>query len=399
LPYLLPRSLTKGTGLAFILAFGDLSYLEICTVLGDRLLRSKQLSAQAALVEMKDESGGYERLAGVHKVVVPVTLKPKSWSASIKDVEGFLEALDDSFNFSVSLYAADGVGEGEYEQVASTVLEAVRKMGFRKANLIRPRNGTEVLTKEIVSRKIIDFVVLRLPEGYWVGATSFIPDTQQFQLRSNERPVVSADISISSRLAKLLLNVAGVRKGQLVLDPFCGSGTILSEALLMGANCIGVDRDPVRIENTERNLEWLSKTLGISDRSYSLKVGDATRLETLMEGVQVDTVVTEPIFLPRMDFAPSLDKAKKLIRNSSRLYSESLYSIASIVRKGGRVVIVTPSLRTAAEKDVSVVLENVEEARLKPFRPSSPQHFDYPVKISHEKTRWVRRLVYVFERV
>jgi hypothetical protein len=45
------------------------------------------------------------------------------------------------------------------------------------------------------------------------------------------------------------------------------------------------------------------------------------------------------------------------------------------------------------------VLENVEEARLKPFRPSSPQHFDYPVKISHEKTRWVRRLVYVFERV
>ena len=94
----------------------------------------------------------------------------------------------------------------------------------------------------------------------------------------------------------------------------------------------------------------------------------------------------------------SLDKARKMIRNSSRLYSESLYSIASVVRKGGRVVVVTPSLRTAAERDVSVVLENVEEVGLRPYQPAA-QHFEYPVKISHEKTRWVRRLVYVFERV
>lgn len=398
MPYLLPRSLTKTKSLAFILAFGDLSYLEICTVLENRLISSRQPWDQVALVELKDDNGGYEKLAGVHKVAVPVTLQPKSWLASIKELEAFLSEFDDSFNFSVSLYSPDGANDSEYEQVASTLLATVRRAGFRKANLIRPRNGTEVLTKEIVSRKIIDFIVIRLGEDFWVGVTSYIPETQQFQLRSNERPVVSADISISSRLAKVLLNIGGIRKGQLVLDPFCGSGTVLSEALLAGAKCIGVDRDRVRIENTKRNLEWLSKTLGVSNESYSLKVGDATRLETLMGDVEVDAVVSEPIFLPRIDFAPALEKAKKLIRNSSRLYSESLYSIASVVKKGGRVVIVTPSLRTAAERDVSVVLENVEEAGLRPFRPIS-HHFDYPVKISHEKTRWVRRLVYVFERV
>lgn len=398
MPYLLPRSLTKTKSLAFILAFGDLSYLEICTVLDDRLVKSKQPWAQVALAEMKDENGGYEKLAGVHKVVVPVTLQPKSWLASIKELEAFLSEFDDSFNFSVSLYAPEGASDAEYEHIASTLLATVRKAGFRKANLIRPRNGTEVLTKEIVSRKIIDFVVIRLGEDYWVGVTSYIPDTQQFQLRSNERPVVSADISISSRLAKVLLNIGGVRKGQTVLDPFCGSGTVLSEALLAGAKCIGVDRDPVRIENTKRNLEWLSKTAGISNQSYSLRVGDATRLDTLMDGAQVDVVVSEPIFLPKIDYVPRLDKARKLIRNSSRLYSESIYSIARVVRKGGRVVIVTPSLRTAAERDVSVVLENVEEAGLRPYRPAA-HHFDYPVKISHEKTRWVRRLVYVFDRV
>jgi tRNA G10 N-methylase Trm11 len=398
MPYLLPRSLTKTKSLGFILAFGDLSYLEICTVLSERLLKSEQPWSQIAIVEMKDDKGGYEKLAGVHKVVVPVTLQPKSWLASIKELEALLDEFDDSFNFSVSLYAPQGASDAEYEYIASTLLATIRKAGFRKANLIRPRNGTEVLTQEIVSRKIIDFVVVRLGDDYWVGITSFIPETQQFQLRSNERPVVSADISISSRLAKVLLNLSGVKKGQTVLDPFCGSGTVLSEALLTGTNGIGVDRDRVRIENAKRNLEWLSKTRGVSNSSYSLRVGDATRLEDIMNGEKVDAVVSEPIFLPKIDYAPTLDKARKLIRNSSRLYSESLYSISSVVKKGGRVVIVTPSLRTAADREVSVVLENVEEVGLRPFRPA-PHHFDYPVKISHEKTRWVRRLVYVFERV
>src|SRR5437870_399960 len=35
------------------------------------------------------------------------------------------------------------------------------------------------------------------------------------------------------------------REGDVVLDPFCGSGTLLVEALLSGRDAIGVDIDPV----------------------------------------------------------------------------------------------------------------------------------------------------------
>ncbi|MGD0637242.1 MAG: DNA methyltransferase, partial [Nitrososphaerales archaeon] len=119
------------------------------------------------------------------------------------------------------------------------------------------------------ARKIVDFVVLRLGEKYWLGATLYVPDSQQFQVRSNERPVVSSQISISSRLARLLLNLGGVRKGGVVLDPFCGSGTILAEAITAGLSCIGVDRDRNRIENSRQNLEWLSKTLKTSTKPYT----------------------------------------------------------------------------------------------------------------------------------
>jgi len=401
LPYLLPRALAVGNDgkLIMILAFGDLSYLEACTVLGDRLSEPRHLWDDVALVGLKGGRGGYEGLAGVHKVAVAITPKPRARLDDSEELKDFLGGLEDGSNFSVSAYSPDGTGEAEYEELLSTLLSAAREAGLRKANLVRPRSGTEVLTREIASRKIVDLVVLRMEDGkLMLGATSYIPDAQQFQTRSNERPVVSSQISISSRLARLLLNLSGVKRGEVVLDPFCGSGTILSEAMTAGVGCIGVDRDRNRIENSRQNLEWLAKTLKpAAPQPYTLKVGDSTRLETVMKDVKVDAVVTEPILLPRIDAAPALEKAKKMIRNSSRLYSESLYSMSAVVRPGGRIVLVVPSLRTAAGRDVSVLLENVQEAGLVPFRPACGR-FEYPVRISRENTRWVHRLVYVFER-
>lgn len=47
------------------------------------------------------------------------------------------------------------------------------------------------------------------------------------------------------QLAKAFMNYAGIKKGDTILDPFCGSGTTLVESLLFGANAIGVDINPI----------------------------------------------------------------------------------------------------------------------------------------------------------
>lgn len=49
------------------------------------------------------------------------------------------------------------------------------------------------------------------------------------------------------QLAKALMNISGAEAGQKVLDPFCGSGTVLLEACLGGLNSIGFDVNPVAI--------------------------------------------------------------------------------------------------------------------------------------------------------
>ncbi len=47
------------------------------------------------------------------------------------------------------------------------------------------------------------------------------------------------------QLAKSLFNIAGVNAGKFVLDPFCGSGTVLLEGYLNGLNVKGFDLNPL----------------------------------------------------------------------------------------------------------------------------------------------------------
>lgn len=49
------------------------------------------------------------------------------------------------------------------------------------------------------------------------------------------------------QLAKALMNSSGQPPGGLVLDPFCGSGTVLLESALNGWNAIGFDVNPVAV--------------------------------------------------------------------------------------------------------------------------------------------------------
>lgn len=49
------------------------------------------------------------------------------------------------------------------------------------------------------------------------------------------------------QLVRALLNIAGVRRGDIVLDPTCGSGTTPVEASLLGCAAFGVDMNPLSV--------------------------------------------------------------------------------------------------------------------------------------------------------
>ena len=50
------------------------------------------------------------------------------------------------------------------------------------------------------------------------------------------------------QLVRPLLNILNIKEGACVFDPFCGSGTVLLEAILNGYNAFGCDINPIAVE-------------------------------------------------------------------------------------------------------------------------------------------------------
>jgi tRNA (guanine10-N2)-dimethyltransferase len=56
------------------------------------------------------------------------------------------------------------------------------------------------------------------------------------------------------RFARAMVNLSLVKKGELLIDPFCGTGGILLEAHLIGAETCGGDADPRMVAGAHQNL-------------------------------------------------------------------------------------------------------------------------------------------------
>lgn len=127
--------------------------------------------------------------------------------------------------------------------------------------------------------------------------------------------------SLSPKLARALVNLSRVKKGQVLLDPFCGTGGILIESAIVGCNTVGSDIDKDMLVKAGQNL-----------RHFSLKARlfneDALKIR-----VKVAAIVTDP------PYGRSSFKTKKI----SSLYSSFLGHAYSLLGKGQRLVIMFPN--------------------------------------------------------
>ncbi|MCC6011831.1 hypothetical protein LM594_02475 [Candidatus Caldipriscus sp.] len=57
------------------------------------------------------------------------------------------------------------------------------------------------------------------------------------------------------QMIRALLNIIGLKSGDIVLDPFIGSGTTAIEAQLLGINCIGIDISPLCVLQSKVKTE------------------------------------------------------------------------------------------------------------------------------------------------
>ncbi|TFG35087.1 hypothetical protein EU527_00380 [Candidatus Thorarchaeota archaeon] len=88
---------------------------------------------------------------------------------------------------------------------------------------------------------------------------------------------------MNSKLARVMCNLVQVKKGEVMLDPFCGGGGILCEASYLGAFVIGLDLNWKLLTGARMNLREIG-------HKYSIIQADAQHIPIS----SVDCIVTDP---------------------------------------------------------------------------------------------------------
>jgi len=131
--------------------------------------------------------------------------------------------------------------------------------------------------------------------------------------------------AMPAKLARCMVNLAQPRKSELVLDPFCGTGSFLVEAGLIGCRVLGFDADRRMVKGSRRNLS----RYGVE--TEGLGVADARSLPLLDSSI--DCVVTDP---------PYGISATTLGLRPSDLIKAALSQVIDKIRKKRRVCIAAP---------------------------------------------------------
>ncbi len=329
----------------------ELSKIEIESLLQNLNIDFEILDSNKniAVVKLKKlDSRVLATLGGTIKVaeVISNTNRPEEIENNLENYEIY-KGTKNKITYYIEVYATELL----------TLAEDFLKDYFKKIKLkatYRKQSSPSALTKKNTE----DFLELIIYKNF-IGITTLISNPKELKERDLNRPDVDYMKSISIRLAKILVNISKVKESQLLIDPFCGSGTILQEALLNNINVIGLDTDRVSIGQTKKNLEWLKEAYPIK-ADYRLFNLDCRKLSSVIK--KADAIVTEPYLGPFIRKLPNIDDATEIISELTDLYDSLLKQANLVLSKGKRFIIIIPRLRTKESKTLFIDINDLAES-------------------------------------
>lgn len=188
--------------------------------------------------------------------------------------------------------------------------------------------------------------------------------------RDRERPARDAFVGmLPPKLAQILINIAtGEFEKQhptkpIVLDPFCGTGVVLQEAMLMGYSTYGTDLSEKMIKYSGRNLEWLTGRTSELQKpdapKFYLEEGDATKHS--WQSAKVGCVASEIYLGHPLSAPPDSLKLKEFQQSTKELLLSFLKNISSQIESGATLCLATPAwLRPNGSYEGVNILDEIE---------------------------------------
>lgn len=320
----------------------------------------QKLGTQAVLMETDQPNVNIDRLGGAIKVCSYTgSISSVDWQQIIQHLAATLpkqlqHIASGKIKIGLSLYgfnlAPSKINAGALS------LKKNLKSGDRGVRIVPNKqpelNTAQVIHNQLTKQNGLEIILVKSGKRTIVAQTIAVQDIDAYAARDQARPARDARVGmLPPKLAQIIINLAipeATSKEQetsaTLLDPFCGTGVVLQEALLLGLNAIGTDLDPRMIDYTQQNLDWLGENYNLAPNTYFAEVGDATSHQW---NKSFDTIACETYLGRPFSAMPAPAQLQEVIRDVDTIISKFLRNVAHQTKPGFRMCVAVPAWKIA----------------------------------------------------
>ncbi|HSX28103.1 MAG TPA: DNA methyltransferase [Candidatus Saccharimonadales bacterium] len=223
------------------------------------------------------------------------------------------------------------------KKIAKAAGRSVRVVPNKTAEL----NTAQVLHNRLTDARNIELLMVSYKGTLVVARTISVQNIDEYSDRDYGRPKRSGFVGmLPPKLAQMMLHFAQTQPGDVVLDPFCGTGVVLQEAILLGCKVYGTDIEQKMIDFSRTNLEWLREKYHLTDVAIKLDPGDA---QTLQWTPPLDRVVCETYLGQPLTSVPSSEKLQEIMHGCNQITTGFLKNLQPQLTPGTRLCVAIPA--------------------------------------------------------
>ena len=203
-------------------------------------------------------------------------------------------------------------------------------------------NTAQVIFNKLTAEPGIELIITGDANQVVIAKTKNVQNINSYASRDQKRPKRDARVGmLPPKLAQTIINLASQDYSQSILDPFCGTGVILQEALLMGHDVYGTDIEERMVEYSKINLDWLYEqaSYDLSRQTYLLETGDACNLIWQ----DFDCIASETYLGRPFSSEPNPDQLKTIINSVNVIHKKFLQNVARQTKPGFKMCIAIPA--------------------------------------------------------
>lgn len=227
-----------------------------------------------------------------------------------------------------------------------TLKKAIKNAGYSVRvvpNKELELNTAQVLHNQLTGPTGMELLLIRDGERTALAQTAQVQDIEAYAARDQARPARDARVGmLPPKLAQIILNLAVTDETRAVLDPFCGTGVVLQEAMLAGYDAYGTDLEERMIDYSNKNLEWLATQHDFDGQTLLLETGDATSYDWQ----DFDTIAGETYLGRPFSSEPKPNVLREVMQDVDTIHRKFLENVASQTEPGFRMCIAVPAWNT-----------------------------------------------------